>query len=204
MFGATDEDLCMATLFLIVGLPGAGKTTRAMRLATEHAALRLTPDEWMIPLFGEPEAGGRRDVLEGLLIGLALEALRSNTSVVLDFGLWGRNERSALRWLANSVGASSQVVYVAVDRATQLDRIRSRWSCTPEQTFPMSEADVDRWRVQFEVPDAAELASGLPPAPPPGWHSWQDWAADRWPRRPPDRHRHPRSRRLRLHRNRDA
>lgn len=191
----------MTTLFLIVGLPGAGKTTRAVQLAREHAALRLTPDEWMIPLFGEPEAGGRRDVLEGLLIGLALEALRLNTSVVLDFGLWGRNERSALRWLADSVGASSQVVYVAVDRATQLDRIRNRWTRTPGQTFPMSEANVDRWRAQFEVPEAAELtvesarpprAALLPsssvdahPPPPPAWPSWQEWADDRWPRRPP-------------------
>jgi hypothetical protein len=25
--------------------------------------LRLTPDEWMIPLFGEPE-GGKREILE--------------------------------------------------------------------------------------------------------------------------------------------
>ncbi|MFJ3714174.1 MULTISPECIES: hypothetical protein [unclassified Streptomyces] len=31
-------------------MPGAGKTTRARQLAKEHNALRLTPDEWMIPL----------------------------------------------------------------------------------------------------------------------------------------------------------
>jgi hypothetical protein len=44
----------------------------------------------MIPLFGEPEAGGKRDVLEGRLISVALQALRLGTSVVLDFGFWGR------------------------------------------------------------------------------------------------------------------
>ncbi len=33
------------TLFLTVGLPGAGKTTRAMELASAHRILRLTPDE---------------------------------------------------------------------------------------------------------------------------------------------------------------
>jgi predicted kinase len=43
----------MTTLLLTVGLPGAGKTTRARQLATEFNALRLTPDEWMIPLFGD-------------------------------------------------------------------------------------------------------------------------------------------------------
>src|SRR6476661_4882560 len=105
----------MTTAFLIVGLPGAGKTERAKSLAAEHAALRLTPDAWMIPLFGDPQPDGKRDVLEGRLIWLAVEALRLGTSVVLDFGFWSRDERSSLRWLAGSVGASCQVVYLPVD-----------------------------------------------------------------------------------------
>jgi len=78
-------------MLLMVGLPGAGKTTRAEELAAAHRALRLTPDEWMIPLFGEPMADGKRFVLEGRLITVALQALRLGTSVVLDFGLWGRH-----------------------------------------------------------------------------------------------------------------
>jgi predicted kinase len=65
-----------ATLVLMVGLPGAGKTTRASELAATHRALRLTPDQWMIPLFGESMAGGKRWVLEGRLISVALQALR--------------------------------------------------------------------------------------------------------------------------------
>lgn len=56
-------------MFLTVGLPGAGKTTSARQLAKEHSALRLTPEDWMIPLFGEPEVDGKRDVLEGRLLG---------------------------------------------------------------------------------------------------------------------------------------
>jgi predicted kinase len=39
------------TLFLMVGLPGAGKTARARELAAERQALLLTPDAWMISLF---------------------------------------------------------------------------------------------------------------------------------------------------------
>ena len=171
----------MAMLFLIVGLPGAGKTMRAKSLAAEHAALRLTPDAWMIPLFGDPQPAGRRDVLEGRLIWVALEALRLGTNVVLDFGFWSRDERSSLRWLAGSVGASCQVVYLPVDRATQLERIQDRWKQTPDQTFVMTEADVDRWRAQFDVPDAAELAGGDVADPPLGWSSWSDWAEERWP-----------------------
>jgi len=47
----------VAILFLVVGLLGAGKTTRARELAEAHHALRLTPDAWMIPLLGDSDAG---------------------------------------------------------------------------------------------------------------------------------------------------
>ena len=170
-------------VFLMVGLPAAGKTTRARELAATHPALRLTPDHWMIPLFGDSDfaPGGERWVLEGRLISVALQALRLGTSVVLDFGLWGRDERSALRWLARSAGAACQVVYLPVDKDVQLARIAHRQETAPHQTFPMSEADVDAWRPQFQVPDAAELGGGEIPAPPAGWPGWPEWAADHWP-----------------------
>ena len=118
----------------------------AKELAAANRALRLTPDHWMIPLFGEPMADGKRFVLEGRLISIALQALRLGTSVVLDYGLWGRDERWALRWLARSAGASCQVVYLPVDKGVQLARIAHRQATAPHQTFPMSEADVDQWR----------------------------------------------------------
>ncbi|WP_211304403.1 AAA family ATPase [Umezawaea tangerina] len=165
----------------MVGLPAAGKTTRAKELAVARRALRLTPDHWMVPLFGDSMADGKRWVVEGRFISLALQALRVGIGVVLDFGLWGRDERSALRWLARSVGAACQVVYLPVDKDVQLARIAHRQETTPHETFPMSEADVDAWREQFQVPDTAELDGGEIPAPPAGWSDWSAWAVDHWP-----------------------
>jgi len=173
-------------MFLMVGLPAAGKTTRAREIAAAHPAVRLTPDHWHTALFGNSigdyqRPGGERWVLEGRLISVALQALRLGTSVVLDFGLWGRDERSALRWLARSAGAACQVVYLPVDKDVQLARIAHRQETAPGQTFPMSEADVDAWRPRFQVPDAAELDGGEIPVPPAGWPGWPEWAAGHWP-----------------------
>ena len=117
---AVTHDPRAATLILMVGLPAAGKTTRARELAATHPAVRLTPDHWQIALFGNSigdfqRPGGERWVLEGRLISVALQALRLGTSVVLDFGLWGRDERSALRWLARSARAACHLVYLPVD-----------------------------------------------------------------------------------------
>jgi predicted kinase len=175
------QDPRAATLVLMAGLPGAGKTTRAKELAAASRALRLTPDDWMVPLFGNPMASGKRFVLEGRLISVALQTLRLGTSVVLDYGLSDCDERSALRWLAQSAGAACQVVYLPVDKDVQLARIAHRQRTTPHQTFPMSEADVDQWREQFQAPDAAELDGDEIPAPPAGWPGWAEWAVDHWP-----------------------
>ena len=175
------KDQRVATLILMVGLPGAGKTTRAEELARTYRALRLTPDHWMIPLFDDNMADGKRFVLEGRLISVALQALRLGTSVVLDYGLWARDERSALRWLARASGAASRVVYLPVEKDVQLARIAQRQETAPHQTFPMTEGDLDQWRKQFQVPDAPELGGESIPDPPAGWPGWPEWAAHQWP-----------------------
>ncbi|WP_230687056.1 AAA family ATPase [Catellatospora vulcania] len=174
------------TLFLMVGLPGSGKTVRGRELAAERGALLLTADDWALSLLGQEDRhqerpDGKRWLLEGRLIALAIDALRLRLSVILDFGLWSRDERSALRWMAASAGASCEVVYLPVEREVQWSRIQNRWKHAPEQTFPMAEAELDSWREQFEVPDADELSGSSLPSPPPGDESWFAWAQRFWP-----------------------
>jgi predicted kinase len=170
-----------STLYVTVGLPAAGKTTLARRLEIEHRALRFTPDEWMKPLFGDSTADGKRNVLEGRFIATALNALRLGFNVVLDFGVWARDERTALRWLASTVGAECKLMYVAIDEGEQRERVRQRFSTAPESTFPMSEADLAEYRTIFQTPGEDELnGSTLDPSPS-GFDSWSLWAADWWP-----------------------
>lgn len=179
------------TIFLIVGLPGAGKTTRARELETTESALRLTPDDWQMAIFrGDSPSRWRsraradhRDLIEGKLVELGMRAAQLGTSVVFDFGFWGRDERSALRWIANTLGVRAEVVYLPIDHEEQLRRITDRYEATPGQ-FRMDATDLRRWRTQFQAPDEEEVSGGDIPAVPPDHETWSHWASARWPSLP--------------------
>jgi len=173
-----------ATVYLIVGLPGAGKTTLAKELEISASALRLTPDEWQITLFGDQNPPEKRDLVEGKLVQLGMRAAELGINVVFDFGFWGKDERSALRWIAGAVGARSQVVYLAIDDQEQRRRVTNRFSTMPHQTFHMSDVELQQWRAQFQAPDEEELQGSQIPPVPPGLATWSQWASQRWPSLP--------------------
>ncbi|MEW1986901.1 MULTISPECIES: AAA family ATPase [Brevibacterium] len=165
-------------LILMVGLAGAGKSTRAAELAASLPAVRLSPDEWMRPLFGDPDPDGQRPVLEGRLIATALEILRAGTSVILDFGLWRKQERVALSWLAARVGAVARTEYLPISREMQAERIAERHRRSPETEWPVTQAELDEWREMLDEPDSAEAVGDFGAR---AAEDWSGWIAEKWP-----------------------
>lgn len=171
------------TLFLTVGLPGTGKTTAARRIEVERGALRLTKDEWVKALFGTENPPSASDVIEGRLIEIGLRALELGLDVVIDFGLWGKDERSALRQAAADRGAVCELRYYELTADEQRRRLDLRQVNDPEATWPMSSEELARWAEVIDVPTTGELDGTEPIAPPPfGFLTWDEWRKHRWPR----------------------
>jgi predicted kinase len=170
------------TLFLTVGLPGTGKTTAALRLEVEQHALRLTKDAWVKALYGQENPPSAQDVIEGRLIEIGLRALELGNNVVIDYGLWSRDERSALRQAAADRGASVEMHYFELTAAEQRRRLAQRQSEAPHTSWSMSEEELTAWAADLDIPTPGEL-DGTEPIddPPDGFSTWDEWRADRWP-----------------------
>lgn len=149
-----------ATLYLMVGLPGSGKTTRARTIASACDALCLTPDEWILALYGNDlgrmERDAVRDPIEALQWQVAERALALGCSVILDWGLWSRAERAAYRKEAEALGATVRVIYLDAP----IDELWSRIAGRAESaagTLQITRSDLEEWATWFEPPGEEEL-----------------------------------------------
>jgi predicted kinase len=153
----------LATLHLMVGLPCSGKTTLARQLEQQLPALRLTPDDWQLRLFGQdfdhPEHDARHDLIEALLWELAARALVLGADVILDFGFWSRAERASFRARAAVLGAACMIHYCEAPMAVLVGRLAARnaQSGPGEVRFP--ETMLHEWARLFEPPSPDELTA---------------------------------------------
>jgi predicted kinase len=149
----------MATIILICGLPGSGKTTLATQLSRHRPALRLGEDDWMVQLFASHDGHGehQREAIKQVQWEIATQVARLGVDVVLDWGFWSRRERDDYRTRAAALGIPTELRFLDVPRDELIRRLAARNANRPPATFVVSEADVHRWWDAFERPSADEL-----------------------------------------------
>jgi predicted kinase len=150
----------------MVGLPCAGKTTLAKQIEQERSALRLSPDEWIAPLYGpnltDAELDRTRDPIESVQWRVAERALALGLDVILDFGFWSKQERDDYRARAASLGARSEIRFLDVPLPELERRLAARNADLPPGCFIVTNANLNLWASGFEPPTPDELTPRAP------------------------------------------
>ncbi len=163
----------MATLHLLHGMVGSGKTSLARKLERELPAVRFTHDEWMVALRGrDPPAAGFPEMAAAIweLIWVHAErVLRVGADVVLDGGFWTRASRDDARRRAAALGVSCQLYDVRCPEALARARTVRRTREMPAGALVITEPTFDALKARIEPlgPDEPHVvvATETEPAP---------------------------------------
>ncbi|HZU73104.1 MAG TPA: ATP-binding protein [Acidimicrobiales bacterium] len=150
-------------LVLICGLPAAGKSTLARRMAPKIGAIRLDKDEWVTRLGGDVWDDEFRVRVEGQLWALTRDLLAMGQSVILEWGHWARVERDEKRLGARALGVGVELHYLDVPLEELIRRAEHRNASGEWTAAPMARAHFEQWARIFQPPGDEELQLFDPP-----------------------------------------
>ena len=149
---------------------GLGPVADQMRL-TQHRHDRpvlvleplkrgLGPADRLTPVLARAKAP-RLDVLrepvERVQWNVARRTLELGCNVILDWGLWSREERDRYRLAARELGVRVALCLVEATREELFERLSRRNAAAPHGTFHVSEARLDQSIGLFERPEEIAL-----------------------------------------------
>jgi predicted kinase len=159
-----------ATLHVIFGPSGAGKTTYAHAFARREKAVAFILDDWMARLFAadmpEPlvyewmvERVGR---CEAQIWSTAAGVLAAGTPVILDIGLMRRSDRARVREIAEAAGLTVQWHFVTASPEVRRARVADRNVVRGESfAIEVTPEHFEFIEGVFEPPGTDELAGAV-------------------------------------------
>jgi predicted kinase len=146
-----------ATLYIIHGFIGAGKTTFSKKLESEIGAIRLNPDEWCVKIFEKKdyETNWEKCFADtmNILWNKTVENLKNGKSVILDMGFWDKESRDFARMIAKQNGADFKHYYIFTPDNVAKARISSRKGKIAENNIK----NFDEIKKLFCPPDDDEI-----------------------------------------------
>lgn len=149
---------------LLIGITGSGKTTLAQALV-EQGLVRLSVDEEVHRLHGrygvdylEHEYFEReRPVIDAVRQQL-IDHLEAGRSVVLDHGLWLREDRDGWKKTVASAGGTWRLVYLPVQQGELLRRLTQRNQREDANALTVTESALKDFFASFQPPAPDEGA----------------------------------------------
>jgi len=145
-----------ATLYIMQGFLGAGKTTFSKQLSLELDAVHLNPDEWCMKLFDKKhyEQDWENCFSETLdiLWQKTVEYLNNGTDVIFDMGFWSRDSRNHAKSIAGQCGSDFKHYYIYAPD----DVLKRRISTRPGKIAENNVKNFEEIKKLFQEPEIDE------------------------------------------------
>lgn len=153
--------MAVGTLYSLCGKMGAGKSTYAGIVASEHNAVVISEDDWLSQLFpGQinnfDDYRRYSSRLKPLLREHVKKLLQAGTNVVMDFPANTVGQRKWLRELGGSSANDNILIYIKASDPTCLKQIAIRRQEQPERARFDTEAVFDQVTAYFQEPAEGE------------------------------------------------
>lgn len=145
-------------IIIICGLPGSGKSTLARKLEASSNTISLTPDEWMIRLFGRDNNPEERNKVEKMQLDLAIRMASVGLDVILENGFWSAEERLGLIKKCSNYDISVEAHFLLVSNKLREERIKNRNLSLGAFDYHMNQEIIDDCNGKFEEPEEGEIA----------------------------------------------
>ncbi len=149
-----------AYVHLMLGLPGAGKTTLSLQLSSELALPRFSLDEEYFSVVSNHQQSERdfgiEAQVEEMIKDRVVALLATGESVVLDYCPWRIDQRRNYYSFITSHGAAPKVHYLPVEREELLRRLAIRNSLRDARYQYMSAEMLDDFYGRFDPPAEEE------------------------------------------------
>ena len=153
----------MAKVILVCGKICSGKSTYAERLRIENKAVLLSIDEIMLAMFGL-YVGDKHDEYvektEKYLFDKSVEIIETGIDVILDWGLWTRDERRYAKEFYSARGIENEIHYLNISNETwktRLDKRNRAVSAGEIIAYPVDDNLAAKFGAIFEMPDRDEI-----------------------------------------------
>ena len=139
--GQLSTRIVMATLHLLCGFIGAGKTTFAKSLERDHSAVLFSHDEWMVRLYGRNPPSEHFQTyyhrVEDLIWQMASRFLALGHDVVLDHGFWSRADRDLARRKSQEIGVPAKLYFLHYSEEVMRERVLIRTEESQESLYSL-------------------------------------------------------------------
>ena len=142
----------MATIHLMHGFIGFGKTTVAKKLAEDLPAVRLNTDEIMVKLYGRNVPAELHSEyysrIDTLLWNLAEQIIKSGANVIMDNGAWKKDKRAQDYTRAKAI--TQDVIFHVVQCDLKIAKARTLARTQNQNEMFIDENAFDELLLQFE------------------------------------------------------